>query len=129
MIIHILINIPQTTRRHNTNGSKRNTRKIHILIALRIRDLARPDHNVIRRVIARDAGDRHQLLEQTRARQGDRIGDVCDVSDAEFELHGAADVFLGVGDELGDEDVVVGGVADAAADDADAEGEGRDGGD
>lgn len=36
---------------------------------------------------------------------------------------------LCVGDEFGDEDVVVNCVADAAADDADGEGEGGDGGD
>ena len=54
----------------------------------------------------------------------DRFRDVSDVGDVELQLHGAADVVGGGGDELGDEDVVVDAVADAAADDADGEGEG-----
>ncbi len=47
----------------------------------------------------------------------------------EFELHGAADVVDGVGDEFVVEDVVVCCVPDAAADDADCQCEGCDGGD
>ena len=50
-------------------------------------------------------------------------------SDSEFELHGPADVVDGVGDEFVVEDVVIHRVADAAADDADGEGEGCDCGD
>ena len=50
-------------------------------------------------------------------------------SDSEFEFHGAADVVDGVGDKLVVKDVVVDGVPYATADNADGEGEGRDGGD
>lgn len=51
------------------------------------------------------------------------------IGDAEFEFHGAADVVNGVRNEFGNEDVVIGCVANGATDDADGEGEGCDGSD
>lgn len=129
MIIHILIDIPQKARSHHTNSPKRNTRQIHPLVALGKRRLARRHHHAIRRLVALDAGDKLELVEQGRAGEGDGFADEGGVFDAQVQGHGAADVVFGVGDKFVDEDVVVGRVADGAADDADGEGEGRDGGD
>jgi len=74
-----------------------------------------------------DAGDQLEAVEQADAGELDGLGDVGDVCDAELVDHGAADVVFGVGDELVEEDVVVDGVADDGADDADGEREGGDG--
>lgn len=129
MVIHKLIDIPQKARRHHADGPKRNTRQIHPLVALRKRRLARRHHHPIRRLIALDPGDELELVEQGGAGEGDGFADEGGVFDAQVQGHGAADVVFGVGDEFVDEDVVVGCVADGAADDADGEGEGGDGGD
>ncbi len=129
MVIHKLIDIPQKARRHHADGPKRNARQIHPLVALRKRRLARRHHHPIRRLIALDAGDELELVEQGGAGEGDGFADEGGVFDAQVQGHGAADVVFGVGDEFVDEDVVVGCVADGAADDADGEGEGGDGGD
>lgn len=129
MIIHILIDIPQKARRDNRHRPKRNTRIIHILIGLCIRQLPGPHHHLVRRLIPRDAGYLPQTLDQACPRQRDRLLDIRLILDPEFHQHRATDVFGGGGDEFPDEDVVVGGVADGAADDADGECEGRDGGD
>lgn len=129
MVIHKLIDIPQKARRHHADGPKRNARQIHPLVALRKRRLARRHHHPIRRLIALDPGDELELVEQGGAGEGDGFADEGGVFDAQVQGHGAADVVFGVGDEFVDEDVVVGCVADGAADDADGEGEGGDGGD
>jgi len=129
MVIHKLIDIPQKARRHHADGPKRNARQIHPLVALRKRRLARRHHHPIRRLIALDPGNELELVEQGGAGEGDGFADEGGVFDAQVQGHGAADVVFGVGDEFVDEDVVVGCVANGAADDADGEGEGGDGGD
>ena len=129
MIIHVLGNIPQKARGNDTHAPKRNTRKIHILVALRIRQLARLHHHLIGHLAARNARNHLQVLQQTRASDFDGFGDVGEVVDPEVEQHSTADVFFGVGDEFADKDVVVGCVPNDTADDANSEGEGRDGGD
>ena len=129
MIIHVPIDIPQKARRQNAHPAKRNADQIHPLVTLRVRHLPRRHDNLPRRLVARDAGEEFDLVEQGRAGEGDGRLDEFGVRDVEVEDHGAADVVDGVGDEFGDEDVVVGRVADGAAEDADGEGEGGDGGD
>ena len=129
MIIHIRINIPQRARRNHTHPPKRNTNQINPPIALRIRHLSRLDNDPVRRLIPRDAGDETEFVEEGGSGQDDGGADGVRVRDAEVEFHGAADVVEGVVGEFGGEDVVVGCVADGAADDADGEGEGCDGGD
>lgn len=69
------------------------------------------------------------LLQQGGPGQLNGFGDLRHGGDVELEDHGAADVVLGVGDEFVEEDVVVDGVADRAADDADGKGQGCDCGD
>ena len=129
MIIHVLIDIPQKTRRDHAHAAKRKTDQVHPPVALRVRNLAGSHDNLPRGVVACDAGDHFDVFEEGGAGEGDGGRDGFGVRDAEFELHGAADVVYGVGDEFGDEHVVVGGVADGAADDAHGEGDGCDGGD
>lgn len=129
MIIHVLVDVAQEARGDGTHCAKRDTDQIHPPVALRKRNLPRSDDDFPRRVIARDAGYQFQFIEEGGAGESDGGFNSFGVGDAEFELHGAANVVNSVGDEFGDEDVVVGRVADRAADDADGEGEGCDGGD
>ena len=129
MIDHQLVDIAQKASRYDTYRTKRNAGQINILIALRIRYPARTYDNRPRRIIARDTGDYFQFVEQGGAGEDDGRLDDLGVRDAEFELHDAADIVDGVGDELGDEDVVVSRIANGSADDTDGEGERCDGGD
>lgn len=122
MIIHKAINIPQKQRRHNTNPPKRNTHQIHPPITFRKSNLPRSNHNLPRRYIPRYAWEEFYFFEEGGAGEDDGFADDGGVGDAEFELHGAADVVDYVGGEFGDEDVVVGCVADRTADDANGEG-------
>ena len=129
MIVHILVDVPQEARRDDAHPAKRNADQIHPPVALRKRHLSRPHDDCIRRLVARDARDQFDVVEEGGAGEGDGGEDGFGVRDAELEFHGPADVVDGVVGEFGDEDVVVGCVADGAADDADGEGEGCDGGD
>lgn len=101
--------------------------KIYIPVALRIRNLTGSHDNLPCSVIARDTGYQLDFLEERGAGEGDGGFNGFGVGDAEFELHSAADVVDGVGDEFREEDVVVGCVADGAPNDADGEGEGCNG--
>ena len=127
MIIHILIDIAQKARRNNTHPAKRNADQVHPPVALRICNLPRFHDNLPRRVIARDTGYQLDFFEEGGASEGDGGFNGFWAGDAEFKLHGAADVVDGVGDEFGDEDVVIGRVADGATNDADGKGECCDG--
>ena len=133
VIIHKRINVPQEATRDDTDHPKRDTDQIYIPITFRIRNLARSDNRLVRHLSpqrrVRHSWDRLDLLEQTGAREGDSLGNSGAVDDAQLELHGAADVVLGIGHEFVVEDVVVDRVADRPADDADGEGQGGDGGD
>lgn len=124
MIVHVLINIAQETRSYDTHHSKRNAYQIHVPITLGIRLLPRCDHDRVRGCVARDARDQLQLVDQGCAGEYDGFSDVCRVGDSEFDDHGAADIFDCVGNEFVDEHIVVGRVADAAADYADCESQG-----
>lgn len=79
-------------------------------------------------LIASNARDCLQAVQQARSSESDGVRDVSSVGDAQLELHGAANVFDGIGDEFLDKNVVVGGVANSAADDTNGQGEGSDGG-
>lgn len=129
MIVHVLINVAQEARRDDAHPAKRDADQVDILVALGKRNLSGPHDDFPRRLVARDAGDQSYLIEEGGAGEGDGRNNGFWIRDAEFEFHCAANVVDCVGGESGDEDVVVGCVADGAADDADGEGEGCDGGD
>ena len=129
VVIHKLADIPQKARRNNTHGAKGDAGVVHVFVAFRKRNLARPDYQGVCRLVARDSRNEVEGREQGCSREGDGLLDVGDVGDAELELHGAANVVGCGGDEFVDEDVVVDAVANGPSDDADGEGEGSDGGD
>jgi hypothetical protein len=128
VVIHILINIPQKACSNDAHHSKRNTRQVHILVALGVRQLAGRNHHLVSGLVASNARDHLQAVQQARSSESYGVRDVSGVRDAELELHGTANVFDGIGDEFLDKNVVVGGVADSAADDANRQGESSDGG-
>ena len=128
MIVHELVDVAQETRGDDADGAKRDTGQVHVLVAFGVGHLAGVHDHRVRRLVPRDAGDQHEIVQQRGAGEGDGFGDVAGVGDAELEFHRAADVVDGVGHELADEDVVVDGVADGAADDTDGEGESGNGG-
>lgn len=78
----------------------------------------------MRGLVARDAWDHLQFVKQGCAGEYNGFPDVRRIGDSEFEGHDTSDVFRCVGDKFVDEDIVVGRVANAAADDADRESEG-----
>lgn len=129
MIVHVLIDIAQEARRDDAHPAKRDADQIDILVALGKGHLPGSHDDFPRCLVARDAGDQSDFVEEGGAREGDGRHDGLWVRDAEFEFHGATNVVDCIGGEFGDEDVVVGCVADGAADDADGQGEGCDGGD
>jgi hypothetical protein len=129
MIVHILIHVLQEARRNNADGTERNTGIVHVLVARGVRKLSSIHNHLVSRLIARNARDLLQFREERGTGENDGLLNVRRVGDAELELHGAADELRCVGHELRDEDVVIGGVADGAANDTDGEGKGSDGAD
>lgn len=129
MVVHVFVNVPQKACCYDAHGSKRNTRKVHIFVALRICELTRRNHHLVRGVVASNAWDLLQAIQQTGSSESDGVGDICLVRDAEFEQHGAADVLDSIWHEFLDKDIVVGRVADGTTDDADGQRKGGDGGD
>ena len=127
MIIHVLIDIPQKARCNDTHSSCRNTRQVHILIALRVCNLSGSHDDLICRVVASDPRNRLELLDEGGASEDDSFFDEAGVSYANGN-HSSADVFDCVGDEFADKDVVVCAITDRAAYNADGEGQSRDGG-
>jgi len=128
MIIHILANIFQKQTRDNSHRPKCNTHIINIRIRLRVRQLA-CKHNVIpNRHIPINLRQLQDLVKQTGAREFDCLGNSRDIKDVVFDKCDS-DAFTQFGHEFVVEDVVVGCVADYAADDTDCEGEGGDSGD
>lgn len=124
MIIHVLTDIAQKARRHNTHRPKRNTRQVHVFITLRVGDPACGNHNRIRSLIVPDPRDGLQLLEETRTGQGNRFANICHILDSKLEHHGTANVMGGYGDKFVEKDVVVDAVADTTADNTDCKSEG-----
>lgn len=107
MIIHILADIARKASRDDTDDPEGNTRIINVLVALRIRHLARLDDDLVGGLVVADAGDLPETVEHRRARQHDGLGDVGDVRDAELADHGTANVVFRPGDKLVEEDVVL----------------------
>lgn len=87
MIVHILTDIAEKASSHNTDGAKPDASKIHILVTLRIRQLAGLDDDLEGRLVVADTGDQPEAVEQRHARQLDGLGDVGDVRDAELVDH------------------------------------------
>ena len=126
MVVHILIDIAQEETSNDTHRAKRNRREIHPAVALGVGDLTCLHDDRVRGLVVGDSRDELELFEQGGAGQGDRGLDGFGGGDVEVFDHGAADVVDRIGDEFVVEDVVVDGVAYAAADDADGECEGCD---
>ena len=129
MIVHVLIDIAQEARRDDAHPAERDADQIDVLVALGKRNLPGSHDDFPRRLVARDAGDQSYFVEEGDAGEADGRHDGLWVRDAEFEFHCAANVVNCVGGEFGEEDVVVGCVANGAADDANGEGKRCDGGD
>ena len=126
MVIHVLTDAAQETSRQNRNTTKRDTDVVHPLVTLSIRQLARSHNGIVRGLATRDSRNGLQFFQQRRAGEFDGFADVGRIGDVELRDHHAANEVFRVGDELGNEDVVVDRVADAAPDDADGERERRD---
>lgn len=128
MIIHKLIDIPQKARCYNTHCPKGDTSQVYVFVTFGIGNLPRGDNDRISGLVIPDPGDLLQFLEERCTGESDSFTDEGDVGDAEFEHHGAANIFFSVRDELIEKDVVVDAVTYAATDDTDGEGESGDGG-
>ena len=129
MVIHVLVNVPQKACCKDTHATKRNAGKVHIFVALRICHLTSRNHHLVGGVVASNAGDLLQAIQQTGSGKVNGVENIGLVRDAEFKLHGAADVLDSIWHEFLDKDVVVGRVADGTTDDADGQRKGGDGGD
>ena len=129
MVVHVLVDVAEEAGGDDADAAEGDAGQVDVLVALGVGEPAGGDDGLVGDLVAVDAGDVSDAVEEGGAGELDGVGDGGDVGDVEAGGHGAADVVFGVGDEFGDEDVVVCGVADGAADDADGEGQGGDGGD
>lgn len=93
MIVHVLIDIAQETSRDDAHAAERDTNQIHPMIRLGESGLAGMDDDGVRGRVAGDARDGGEFGDERGAGQEDGFFDVGRVGDAEFEGHGAADVF------------------------------------
>src|ERR1700722_6809931 len=64
VVVHVLVNVPQKACRNDTHATKRNTGKVHIFVALRICDLTRRNHHLVRGVVASNAWDLLQAIQR-----------------------------------------------------------------
>ena len=129
MVVHVLVDVAEEAGRDNGDAAESDRDKIHVLVRLGVGNLAGRDDHLVCLLAAGDAGDEFEVVEQGSGGEFDCFGDEADVRDAEFEHHSAADILDGVRLELLCEDVVVDGVADSAADDADGQSQSGHGGD
>ena len=129
VVVHVLVDVSEEAGCNDGDTTEGDRYKIDVLVRLGVGDLARGDDHVVGLLAAGDSGDEFEVVEQGSGGQFDGFGDKADVGDAEFKDHGATDVLDGVGLELLGEDVVVDGVADGAADDADGQSQSGHGGD
>lgn len=121
MVIHVLTNAAQEASREDRNTTKRDTDVVHPLVTLSIRKLARSHNGIVRGLATRDPRNGLQFFQERSAGELDGFADVGRIGDVELRDHHAANEVFRIGDELGNEDVVVDCVPDAAADDADGE--------
>lgn len=128
MVSHVLGDIAQEARSQDGDDSKGNADIVHPLVGFNVGDLAGRDHHCVCGLVTSDAGNQFEFVQQRSTRELDCIGDQRHAGDVELSHHHAADVVLRQRDELGDEDVVVDTVADAAAYNANGQSESGDGG-
>ena len=120
MIGHILLNTAQKTRGQDRDTPKGNTAIVHPFVRLSVRELARPNDHLICLLVACDARNLSNLIQQRGACELNCVRDVLDVGDIELG-HRAADVVLRRRYEFRDEDIIINAVADAATDNTDRE--------
>lgn len=128
MIIHILIDIAQETTRDDADASKRDTDKIHPLVAFRKCNLTRLDHSLVCELTL-ESRDQAEFIEQGSAGEFDRMDNQGYGGYIQSGHHRASNIVFRIGDEFVDKNVVVCRVANCAPDDADGEGQRGDGGD
>ena len=114
MIVHVGTDVAQEGSCGDRHDAEGDGGVIHIFVRLGVGDLARLDDDAVGGLVARDAGDQLQLVQQRRSGDENRIGDVGEVRDAQFQLHGPAYVMDGVGLEFVEENVVIYRISDAA---------------
>lgn len=121
MVGHVLGDIAQEARSQDGDDTKCNTDIVHPLVGLRVRKLTSRDHHLVCGLVASNAGDQFDFVQQRGTREFDYLGDQFDIGNAELGHHRATDVVLRQWNKFGDEYVVVDAVADAAAYDTDGE--------
>lgn len=121
MVIHVLTDAAQETSRENRNTTKRNTDVVNPLVTLSIRKLARSHNGIVRSLASSDSRNSLQLFQQRSTGELDSFADVGRIGDVQLRAHHATNEVFRVGNELGNENVIVDRVADAAADDANGE--------
>lgn len=120
MIGHILLNTAQETRGQDRDTPKGNTAIVHPFVRLSIRELAGPNNHLVCLLVARDARNLSNLVQQRGTCELDCVRDVLDVGDIQLR-HRAADIVLRCRYEFRDEDIIINAVADAATDNTDRE--------
>lgn len=125
VIIHILINIPQETRRNDADPPKGNADQVNILVARCVRRLPCRNDDLASGFIITDGGDGLEFIKQCGPGQLNRGFDVLGILHTEFDRHGATDIFDRVRYKFVDEDVVIDRIPDTAADDSNGKRQGR----
>jgi hypothetical protein len=128
MVRHILLDIAQETGSQNGDASKGDTDIVYPFVSLGVCNLASLDHHLIGSFVASNPRDCSQLAYQRVTREMNCLGDQRHIGDVELCHHYTADVLRRCRDKFRNKDVVVDGVADTAAYNANREGKGRDSG-
>lgn len=128
MVSHILLDITQEASSHNRDTAERNANIVHPLVSFSVCELAGLYNHLVCSLIASNARDVADLVQQRGTGQFDYFANQLDIGDVELLHHYSTNVVCCLGNKLGDEDVVVDGVANAAAYYANREGECRDSG-
>lgn len=128
MVIHVVLNITQEASCNDTDSTEGDAGVVDIHIASRISLLTSQDDHVVGSLVGANSGDGLQEGQEGSSGVGDGIRDVSGIGDTELKLHDATDVLDGIGDELGDEDVVIDAVSDGTTNDTNGERECSDGG-
>lgn len=126
MVIHVLGDVPQHQAGDDGHAAEGNAAVVDPRVAVGVRQLARQHDLVPEGDVSTDEGQ--DILRQAGACEDGSLGDLGHVVDLVVDKD-AGDVQRQHGDELLVENIVVDGVSDGTADDADGERQGRDGGD
>lgn len=129
MVIHVLGDVPQEASSDDADASKCDAHVVYPLVSLCVRDLASENDCLVRTRNVFDAFDLFNSWQQRRTRELDDFSDKRRRGDVKLGNHGSAYVVLGQRDKLGNEDVIVDAVADAASDNTNGESESCDCGD